>query len=292
MRHTLFILLAASLLAGCRQQRDHRFLTTLQKAEHNIENVGNSSQSGTSDSNHPTTLAAGKGYELPADIHGQILLKRIGYTVSYNPQTKEPHWVAWYLSADRLQGDANRGGVEFQEDEEVPEPRATTWDYYRSHYDRGHQCPAGDNKWSQESMNQSFLLTNICPQNPKLNKYEWNRLESQCREWAKEYGGVYVACGPIFAAGSKKTIGQDKVKVPTAFFKVILCMTGKPKAIGFIYQNTGDKQDFRKCVRSVDEIEQITGYDFFKSLDDKVEKRVEAEANIDDWPQERLNGDR
>ena len=85
---------------------------------------------------------------------------------------------------------------------------------------------------------------------------------------------------------------QNKVKVPTAFFKVILCMTGKPKAIGFIYQNTGDKQDFRQCVRSVDEIEQITGYDFFKSLDDKVEKRVEAENNIDDWPQERLKGNR
>lgn len=292
MRHTLLILLAASLLTGCHQQRDNRFLTTLQKAEHNIENVGNSSKSGTSDSKAPTTVAAGKGYELPADINGQILLKRIGYTVSYNPQTKEPNWVAWYLSADRLQGDANRSGVEFQEDEEVPEPRSTTWDYYRSHYDRGHQCPAGDNKWSQESMNQSFLLTNICPQNPKLNKYEWNRLESQCREWAKEYGGVYVACGPIFSANSKKTIGQNKVKVPTAFFKVILCMTGKPKAIGFIYQNTGDKQDFRQCVRSVDEIEQITGYDFFKSLDDKVEKRVEAETNIDDWPQERLKGNR
>lgn len=141
-------------------------------------------------------------------------------------------------------------------------------------------------------MNQSFLLTNICPQNPKLNKYEWNRLESQCRDWAKEYGGVYIACGPIYAPNSKKTIGEHKVKVPTAFFKVVLCMTGTPKAIGFIYQNTGDKQDYRQCVRTVDEIEQLTGYDFFKSLDDKVEKRVEANANIDDWPQDRLDSSR
>ena len=293
MRPYLSILLAAALLTGCRPQKDSKFLTTLQKAENNVENVASKADDAKhADSEECTTIEAGKGYELPANVDGQILLKRIGYTVSYNIQTKEPNWVAWYLSSDRVSGDADRNGVEFTEDEEVPEPRATTWDYYRSHFDRGHQCPAGDNKWNQDAMNQSFLLTNICPQNPKLNKYEWNRLESQCRDWAKEYGGVYIACGPIYAPNSKKTIGEHKVKVPTAFFKVVLCMTGTPKAIGFIYQNTGDKQDYRQCVRTVDEIEQLTGYDFFKSLDDKVEKRVEANANIDDWPQDRLDSSR
>lgn len=293
MRPYLSILLAAALLTGCRPQKDSKFLTTLQKAENNVENVASKADDAKhADSEESTTIEAGKGYELPANVDGQILLKRIGYTVSYNIQTKEPNWVAWYLSSDRVSGDVDRNGVEFTEDEEVPEPRATTWDYYRSHFDRGHQCPAGDNKWNQDAMNQSFLLTNICPQNPKLNKYEWNRLESQCRDWAKEYGGVYIACGPIYAPNSKKTIGEHKVKVPTAFFKVVLCMTGTPKAIGFIYQNTGDKQDYRQCVRTVDEIEQLTGYDFFKSLDDKVEKRVEANANIDDWPQDRLDSSR
>lgn len=293
MRPYLSILLAAALLTGCRPQKDSKFLTTLQKAENNVENVASKADDAKhADSEESTTIEAGKGYELPANVDGQILLKRIGYTVSYNIQTKEPNWVAWYLSSDRVSGDADRNGVEFTEDEEVPEPRATTWDYYRSHFDRGHQCPAGDNKWNQDAMNQSFLLTNICPQNPKLNKYEWNRLESQCRDWAKEYGGVCIACGPIYAPNSKKTIGEHKVKVPTAFFKVVLCMTGTPKAIGFIYQNTGDKQDYRQCVRTVDEIEQLTGYDFFKSLDDKVEKRVEANANIDDWPQDRLDSSR
>ena len=97
-----------------------------------------------------------------------------------------------------------------------------------------------------------------------------------------------MACGPIFSAGSKKTIGEHRVKVPTAFFKVVLCTAGTPKAIGFIYQNIGQKQDYRSCVRSVDEIEALTGYDFFHLLDDATEKKVEAEANIDDWPQDRL----
>ena len=284
MRRLLYLFLAATLLVGCRPQRDKAWSAAVQRVEQEVAGKAGTPEP-TRDS---SAVEPGRGYELPASVDGEILLRRIGYTVSYNPTTREPNWVAWYLSAKRLDGDANRSGVEFREDESVPEPRATTWDYYRSRFDRGHQCPAGDNKWSQEAMEESFLLTNICPQNPKLNKYEWNRLESQCRDWAKEYGGVYVACGPIFSAGSKKTIGENRVKVPTAFFKVILCTVGTPKAIGFIYQNIGDKQDYRSCVRSVDEIEALTGYDFFHLLDDATEKKVEAEANIDDWPQDRL----
>lgn len=284
MRRLLYLVLAATLLVGCRPQRDKAWSAAVQRVEQEV-----AGKAGTPETTRDSSAAEpGRGYELPASVDGGILLRRMGYTVSYNPTTREPNWVAWYLSAKRLDGDANRSGVEFREDESVPEPRATTWDYYRSRFDRGHQCPAGDNKWSQEAMEESFLLTNICPQNPKLNKYEWNRLESQCRDWAKEYGGVYVACGPIFSAGSKKTIGEHRVKVPTAFFKVVLCTVGTPKAIGFIYQNIGDKQDYRSCVRSVDEIEALTGYDFFHLLDDATEKKVEAEANIDDWPQDRL----
>lgn len=284
MRRLLYLFLAATLLVGCRPQRDKAWSAAVQRVEQEV-----AGKAGTPEPTRDSSAAEPcRGYELPASVDGEILLRRMGYTVSYNPTTREPNWVAWYLSAKRLDGDASRSGVEFREDESVPEPRATTWDYYRSRFDRGHQCPAGDNKWSQEAMEESFLLTNICPQNPKLNKYEWNRLESQCRDWAKEYGGVYVACGPIFSAGSKKTIGEHRVKVPTAFFKVVLCTVGTPKAIGFIYQNIGDKQDYRSCVRSVDEIEALTGYDFFHLLDDATEKKVEAEANIDDWPQDRL----
>ncbi len=284
MRRLLYLFLAATLLVGCRPQRDKAWSAAVQRVEQEV-----AGKAGTPEPTRDSSAAEpGRGYELPASVDGEILLRRMGYTVSYNPTTREPNWVAWYLSAKRLDGDASRSGVEFREDESVPEPRATTWDYYRSRFDRGHQCPAGDNKWSQEAMEESFLLTNICPQNPKLNKYEWNRLESQCRDWAKEYGGVYVACGPIFSAGSKKTIGENRVKVPTAFFKVVLCTVGTPKAIGFIYQNIGDKQDYRSCVRSVDEIEALTGYDFFHLLDDATEKKVEAEANIDDWSQDRL----
>jgi endonuclease G len=83
--------------------------------------------------------------------------------------------------------------------------------------------------------------------------------------------------------GTPKTIGRNKVWVPDAFFKVILCRKGRPKAIGFVYRNEGVKQSRREAVRSVDEIERLTGIDFFPALDDATEQRVEATASLSDW---------
>jgi endonuclease G len=173
----------------------------------------------------------------------------------------------------------------FFEDESIErEKRATDNDYYNSRYDRGHMCPAGDNKWDAQVMRESFLFTNICPQNHGLNKYEWNDLEIQCRDWAREYGAIDIVCGPLFTTtGEQKTIGRNRVWVPESFFKVILCRQGKPKAIGFIYRNEGKKQTREEALRSVDEIEALTGIDFFPSLDDDTESRIEAEAALEDW---------
>lgn len=225
-------------------------------------------------------------YELPAPLEDrpEQILRRAGYTVSYNSTTKTANWVAWHLTKAHTSGPVQRSGEMFTEDAAVKSPRATDADYYNSRYDRGHMCPAGDNKWSQQAMDDTFLFTNICPQNHGLNKYEWNDLEMRCREWAKTYGAVDIVCGPLFRAqGEQKTIGRNKVWVPEAFFKVILCRKGGAKAIGFVYQNAGRKQSREQAVRTVDEIERLTGIDFFPALDDALEDKIEAEARLEDW---------
>ena len=226
-------------------------------------------------------------YELPAPLkdRAEVILQRKGYTTSYNRNTKTPNWVAWHLTDAHTRGRYQRKEEIFTEDTSVPAPRATNQDYYNSRYDRGHMCPAGDNKWDKQAMTESFLFTNICPQNHGLNKYEWNDIEMKCREWARKYGAIDVVCGPIYdqKGGAQKTIGKNKVWVPTRFFKVILCRKGEPKAIGFIYNNVGKKQLIEDAVRSVDEIESLTGIDFFPALDDKTERKVEAKANLKEW---------
>ena len=226
-------------------------------------------------------------YELPAPLtdRPEQILKRRAYTTSYNNKSKTPNWVAWHLTKAHTYGDHQRKNEVFFEDETIESSlRATDNDYYNSRYDRGHMCPAGDNKWDAQAMRESFLFTNICPQNHGLNKYEWNDLEIQCRDWAREYGAIDIVCGPIFSStGDQKTIGRNKVWVPDAFFKVILSRQGNPKAIGFIYRNEGKKQTQEEALRSVDEIETLTGIDFFPSLDDATETRIEAETSLEEW---------
>ncbi len=294
----VFLILATAvlMLAGCKDSARQRAAENGQDATEFFDaesaaaaqKTKAAAESGERDASDSKSNAP-KGitqYELPAPLKGkpEQILKREAYTVSYNKTTRNPNWVAWHLTKSHTYGRISRDKEIFTEDTSVGTPRATDNDYYTSRYDRGHMCPAGDNKWSNTAMTESFLFTNVCPQNHGLNKYEWNDLEMLCRDWAREYGSVDIVCGPIYyGQGDQKTIGKNKVWVPDAFFKVVLCRKGASKAIGFIYRNEGRKQRMEDAVCTVDEVERLTGIDFFPSLKDDVEERVEAEATISKW---------
>lgn len=220
--------------------------------------------------------------EIPAYAEADIILKRIAYTTSYDKANKIPKWVAWHLTSDHTSGEQKRLS-NFIVDDEVPAPRAELVDYKGSGYDRGHMCPAGDNKWGFEPMKESFFLTNICPQDHNLNCGDWNELEIACREWANKYGDIYIVAGPILYNGEHETIGPNNVTVPEAFFKVVLCMSGTPKAIGFIYKNHPCNNPKSSYVNSIDQVERITGLDFFPNLPDELEEQIEATANLSEW---------
>lgn len=222
------------------------------------------------------------GYPSQNDTIPSLLLERFGYTVSYNTLTLIPNWVAWHLTADHTDGDVPRDN-EFYEDFEVPSPRATNEDYRRSGWSRGHMCPAGDNKWDEKAMQESNLLTNICPQNSELNSGVWNVIERNCRKWAKKYGDIYIVCGPVLLNREHETIGTNMIVVPEAFFKVVLRMNPEPAAIGFVIRNNEGKKKRDQFINTVDDVERITGYDFFSSLPDDIEDVVEAKASINDW---------
>lgn len=212
-----------------------------------------------------------------------VSLKRAGYIAAYNPATKIPVWVAWNLTNANCDGPYKREGQKFTADMDVPAPRAEHLDYVNSGYDRGHMCPSADCRWSEEAQQQSFLLTNICPQLHNLNAGDWKELEERCRTWAEEYGSIYIVSGPILLNKRHKTIGKNKITVPEAFFKVVLRTGKKPAAIGFIYRNEKANKKMSAYVNSVDEVERITGLDFFSSLPDNIENKVEAKADLSDW---------
>lgn len=224
--------------------------------------------------------------EMPATRRGENVVSHTGYVLSYNSETNCPNWVAWELTRQEASSQGRRS------DEFAPDPaldrrhQVTTYDYKGSGYDRGHMCPAGDMKWSPTAQRECFYMSNMCPQLHALNAGSWEKLESACRRWAKQEGSVYIACGPVYDSGRKvRTIGQDhKVRVPDGFFKVVLSLRkGEEKAIGFYYANNDKTQTMESAAMTVDEVERLTGYDFFYQVDKAVEKRVEAQYNLRAW---------
>lgn len=291
IKHYIWVLSALLCVAcnGVNRQQAYAVAKTLVEAgaESKVEAENEADPEATVETNVETLAAkAVKDLEMPAarPQSGELLLYRDGYTVSYNTTTLQPNWVAWHLTPNRLKGNVKRNDYPFISDDEVPEPRVETADYRQSGYDRGHMCPAGDNKWSAEAMRQSFLLSNICPQAPNLNRGDWNELEQACRKWAKQYDGVYVVCGPIFYKSKRqRTIGKHRIPVPDAFFKVVLRMGDAPRAIGFLYKNMDGNRPKGDYANTVDEVERITGLDFFPALPNDIERKVEAECNLADW---------
>ncbi|KAM3911567.1 endonuclease G, mitochondrial [Leptodactylus fuscus] len=160
------------------------------------------------------------------------LKTRQSHVLSYDPRLRGPAWVLEQLNSERIKGSANREGSEFREDESVhPYHRATNSDYRGSGFDRGHLAAAANHKWSQKAMDETFILSNIYPQNPNLNQHAWNNLEKYCRGLTKSNKNVYVCTGPLFlpkmeADGKMyvkyQVIGANHVAVPTHFFKVVV----------------------------------------------------------------------
>lgn len=241
----------------------------------------------STDALSPSSISSDKQLEIPAPLanRSELILHRKGYTTSYNKDLKIPNWVAWELTPEKLVERESRSD-KFLPDPDLPEDEAvTTNDYKGAGLDRGHLCPAGDNRWNWKAMQESFYMTNICPQDHNLNRGDWKELEEACRLWAQREGKIYIVCGPILYNQEHRTIGkQHRITVPEAFFKVVLCMNSKsPKAIGFIYKNASGNHPLDSYVNSVDEVERITGIDFFPSLPDEVEEKVEATYDLRLW---------
>lgn len=216
---------------------------------------------------------------MPNGKQGQVI-QRTGYTLAYDKKTKTPQWVAWELTKEETKGNHERTD-KFLPDPNVEGAKVVTTDYTGSGYDRGHMAPAGDMKWSKKAMEESFYMSNICPQIHHLNTGDWNELEANTRKWARRYGSVYVTCGPIYN-GSRRTqyIGKNRVKVPDAFFKVILIQSPKKTcALGFFFENEAGQRPLNEYLVSIDYLEQTTGIDFFPALPDELENVLEAETH-------------
>lgn len=220
-------------------------------------------------------------YFLPSSTTGQVVHHQ-NYSLSYNEPYEQAEWVAYELKAKHLSS-VNHKRPYFRVDESVKSGAAHWRNYKQSGYDRGHLCPAGDRRFSKAAHDETFLTSNISPQEHQFNSGIWNRLEQKVRYWAKKYDGVFVVTGGILKDGLK-TIGEEGVAVPNQFYKIVLDNTnGKPKVLAFLLSHKDSDLPLYRFVVSVDEIEKLTGIDFFPELDDANENKIEASSSYKSW---------
>jgi endonuclease G len=227
-------------------------------------------------------------FALPAIRKSDEIIKHKNYTLRYEEDYEVPAWVAYKLRGEYTKGIANRAGNQFIPDRKVKDNSALTGDYSNTGYDRGHMLPAADFKCCQELMNETFFMSNICPQVPDFNRGIWENIEERVRGWAVRDEEVFVVTGPVLRKGLP-TIGRyNNVAVPEYFYKIVLFYQPKsdkkPRMIAFLLPNEAlFSKKMNSYVVSVDEVEKATGLDFFAKLPTDIQTKLEANSSWSDW---------
>lgn len=212
-----------------------------------------------------------------------------GFVVGYSEAEREPLWVCYRLF--KVDDPVSLGRIERFAVDERTESRVSHDDYTGTGFDRGHMAPsAGIAKcYGEAGWRRTYVMSNIVPQRPGLNQRVWEafeRLESE--KYAETLGEVWVITGPIFEGPCEQMVsskGETGVHVPSSFFKILATYhSGAAEVLAIEMKQTDrDPAPVRAFVRTVDEIERRTGFDFFADLPDGVESRVEASAPAALW---------
>ena len=205
-----------------------------------------------------------------------VILHNIGYYAGYCDDRRNPLWVAYRLDTVDFEHKLSRPKG-FKIDHRTLS-RVDPKEYSKSGYDRGHMAPnsAIATRYGREAQIETFMMSNIVPQTPELNRRVWQRLEKLEDEYANRYGTLWVIVGPVFDEHIK-TLGSN-IEVPDAFFKILIDEDQDGiRTLAFLIQQTvTGKEPIESFLTSINEIQKLTQLDFFWPLSDEAEARLEA----------------
>ena len=226
--------------------------------------------------------------EIPSSVSNNQIIKHSYYSLSYNEYHEQADWVAYKLTKTMIDSGFVKRKDSFRIDPSVSTNSAELSDYKGSGYDRGHLCPAADMKISKTAMSETFYMSNMSPQHPSFNRGIWKKLESKIREWAVENDEIYVVTAGVLNNKISKSIGLNSVSVPEYYYKVVLCYSeSNIKGIGFLLENKRGSGSLEEYAVSIDMIESTTGINFFPSLPDEVENKIEKTFYLEAWGLEK-----
>ncbi|HEX8889485.1 MAG TPA: DNA/RNA non-specific endonuclease [Pyrinomonadaceae bacterium] len=224
------------------------------------------------------------------------LMKKPEYVLSYNRSRAIPNWTSWHLDNSWL-GSQRRTDT-FRADTTLPSGwyQVNENSFSGSGFDRGHMTPSGDRTFSFDENSATFLMTNMIPQAPDNNEVTWEGLESYARQLVAQGNELYIISGGYGQGGTGSngaatTVDQGRVVVPAKTWKVILVLPDsggddvarvnkQTRTIAVIIPNEqGVNADWHHYIVSVDEVEALTGYNFFSNVPENIQNVIEANAD-------------
>lgn len=246
--------------------------------------------------NRANNLALGNPSGASANDPNNYLISRPQYMLSYSRARGIANWVSWHLSPS-WKGDAKRT-TEFRPDPSLP----TGWyaarpsDYTNTGFDRGHLCPSDDRDVTPEDNAATFLLSNIVPQAPRHNREVWKSLEDYERQLMSSGNDVYIIAGVNGTGGTGQngyatSIATGKLVVPATLWKILVIVpTGTDNtfqvtantrviAVNIPNNQTAADKPWRAYLISIDELENLTGYDFLSNVPVDIQQIIEKQID-------------
>lgn len=235
-----------------------------------------------------------------SDATNEHMIHQQEWITSYDDDLRVPLWVAYELTKADASAQLTRKNC-FRKDPRLSDSASSTCeDYEEPIFDRGHMIPNADLNRGRLPQTNSFIFSNMVPQHDLFNQGIWAKLESKVRAWARVSDGVYVVTGSVFDkngdgqrdadANANLVSPTQRVAIPTHFYKIILHVrpSGFIDTISFILphsdESVGSTNPYLVShIATIDEIESVTGIDFFPELPDQREVATEAFKSAGLW---------
>lgn len=253
--------------------------------------------------NHPLFFGNPSNAICDDNFSQNYLLEKSSFCVCYNNDFLSPVWCAWHLSTKDF-GEVKRS-TKFTSDFSLPEKwykvKPTDYQYTIYGFDRGHLCPSADRTKTSELNKETFLMTNMTVQTPNNNRKTWNNLENFCRQLVKKNNELYIFSGIAGIGGTSEKgyfeqiiIDEQNelfIIVPKFTWKIILCLTQGENDFSRVNENSmifsvcvpnqkDCSSDWKEYICSVDYIEELTNFNFFSKLDEKLQTILESKISL------------
>jgi endonuclease G len=192
------------------------------------------------------------------DMHCDKLLHKNSFDICYSCKLKNPEAVVYQINGKLISNHHySRKGLRFKPDYSLlAKCRSYSRDYSHTGYDRGHNANNYIFSYDKVLQKETFLMSNISPQKPQLNRVLFLKFERFARLQARKYGKVSVITG---SCGSLGNLGRKRhnVNIPKWWYKIIFLPNGK--TISFLAPNSNSvgRDKAKKYLSSVEEIERV-----------------------------------